>query len=78
MSIVAHVRSHARVRRLYRTEHGHDGVVGGDHVRSTHPRSHQLVQRLELSLARVLSRTTMLEPGTLSKMRIKQRSRKFR
>jgi WD40 repeat protein len=41
MSIVAHIDPHARIRRLAWVEHGHDGVISGDQVRSANLVGHQ-------------------------------------
>src|SRR6266581_8699334 len=45
MRRVPHVDPHARLGAMTRSEHGHDGVVGSHHVRSSHFIAHQLIKR---------------------------------
>ena len=45
--VVADIDPHARVCGLAFAQHGHDRVVGGHHMRSSHSLRHQLPQRFE-------------------------------
>jgi hypothetical protein len=46
-AIVANIDPHPRVDSLTGTEHGHDGVVGGHHVRGSHTIRHQFIEWLD-------------------------------
>ncbi len=45
MGRVTHVDPHARPGAMPRVQHGHDGVVGGHHVRSPHFIAHEFIKR---------------------------------